>query len=277
MVFKSKYFKLILFTMLWVNFIKAQKPIGLSFAHAHNDYEKLFRKDFKKAIRFGCTSIEIDVFPYRGQLKVAHVPILLIFRTNLEKRYLKPLQKFIKDNGNIFQNPTDKLILMVDIKRNTQKAYGLLKALCAKYEDVLTIRHRNGSTIKDGSLQVLLSGSKPYEALYADSIRYMQLDGGLGDIGNQKFGPEIIPRVSTSYRGNFKWRGYGKIPYQELQFLKETVKRAKEDGRELRFWGMPNNLNVLNLMLREGVHWLNIDRLKMLKKLDAEALRARGE
>jgi len=276
MVIKSNYFKVLLFTMLCLNFIKAQKPVALNFAHAHNDYEKLFRKDFKKAIRFGCRSIEIDVFPYRGQLKIAHVPVLLGLRTNFEKRYLKPLRKFIKTQGNIFQNPTDKLILMVDIKRNPQKTYSLLRSLCEKHEDILTVRYKNSSIIKEGPLQILLSGAKPYDALYNDSIRYMQLDGGLGDIGNQKFGPEIIPRVSTSYRGNFKWRGQGKISDKELIFLKETVKRAKEDGRELRFWGMPNNLKVLNLMLGEGVHWLNIDRLNLLKKLDAATVKSRG-
>jgi hypothetical protein len=64
---------------------------------------------------------------------------------------------------------------------------------------------------------------------------------------------------------------------KELVFLRELVQKAKADARELRFWGMPNNLKVLNLMLREGVHWLNIDRLKMLKKLDADALRTRDE
>jgi len=103
------------------------------------------------------------------------------------------------------------------------------------------------------------------------------LDGGLGDIGNVKFDSELIPRVSTAYRGNFKWRGYGKISEKELKFLRETVRKAKADGRQLRFWGMPNHLKVLNLMLHEGVHWLNIDRLKLLKKLDAETVKSRGE
>jgi alkaline phosphatase len=276
MVLKSKYFVIMLCGLLCINFIKAQKSVALNFAHAHNDYEKLFRKDFKKAIRFGCSSIEIDVFPYRGELKVAHIALFLGLRTNFEKRYLKPLQKIIQTNGNIFQNPTDKLILMVDIKRNPQKAYRLLRSLCEKYEDILTVRFKNSSALKDGPLQILLSGSKPYDALFADSIRYMQLDGGLGDIGNEKFGPELVPRVSTSYRGNFIWRGHGKISDKELLFLKETVKRAKADSRELRFWGMPNNLNVLNFMLREGVHWLNIDRLKQLQKLDPEMVRTRG-
>jgi hypothetical protein len=166
---------------------------------------------------------------------------------------------------------------MVDIKRNSEKAYLLLKELCKKYEHLLTVRYSNTAALKEGPLQILLSGSKPYELLYKDSVRYMQLDGGLGDIANQKFGSELIPRVSTSYRGNFKWRGPGKISNKELEFLRETVRKAKSDGRQLRFWGMPNNLNVLNLMLKEGVHWLNIDRLGQLKKLDREALRARGE
>lgn len=255
----------------------AQKPKALSFAHAHNDYEKLFRKDFVNAIEAGCSSVEIDVFPYGNKLKVAHVPLFLGIRTDFEKRYLKALDKFIKEEENIYANPNDKLILMVDIKRNSERAYLLLKELCKKYEHLLTVRFSDTDYVKEGPLQILLSGAKPYELLYKDSVRYMQLDGGLGDIANQKFGIELVPRVSTSYRGNFKWRGPGKISEKELEFLRETVRKAKSDGRQLRFWGMPNNLKVLNLMLKEGVHWLNIDRLGQLKKLDQEAVRARGE
>lgn len=266
-----------LFTILIFSTLSAQKPLALPFAHAHNDYAKLFRKDFKKAISFGCSSIEIDVFPYANQLKVAHVPLFLGLRSNFEKRYLNPLEKYIaSNNAAVFQNPKDKLILMVDIKRNPDKAYYLLRELCKKYEHLLTVRFNNTATVKEGPLQILLSGSKPYDLLYRDSIRYMQLDGGLGDIAHQKFDTTLVPRVSTSYRGNLKWRGRGNISEKDLQFLRETVKRAKADGKELRFWAMPNNLKVLNLMLREGVHWLNIDRLGQLKKLDREVVKSRG-
>jgi alkaline phosphatase len=274
---KSIFFVIAIFFGFGYLELCAQKPKALSFAHAHNDYEKLFRKDFVKALKAGCSSIEIDVFPFRNKLKVAHIPLFLGIRTDFEKRYLKALDKFIKEEKYIYANPDDKLILMVDIKRNSEKAYLLLKELCKKYEHLLTVRFSDTAYVKEGPLQILLSGSKPYELLYKDSVRYMQLDGGLGDIANQKFGSELIPRVSTSYQGNFKWRGPGKISNKELEFLRETVRKAKSDGRQLRFWGMPNNLNVLNLMLKEGVHWLNIDRLGQLKKLDREALRARGE
>lgn len=274
---KSIFFVIAIFFGFGYLKLCAQKPKALSFAHAHNDYEKLFRKDFVKAIEAGCSSVEIDVFPYRNKLKVAHVPLFLGIRTDFEKRYLKTLDKFIKEEKNIYAKPDDKLILMVDIKRNSEKAYLLLKELCKKYEHLLTVRFSDTAYVKEGPLQILLSGSKPYELLYRDSVRYMQLDGGLGDIASQKFGTELVPRVSTSYRGNFKWRGPGKISEKELEFLRETVRKAKSDGRQLRFWGMPNNLKVLNLMLKEGVHWLNIDRLGQLKKLDQEAVRARGE
>ena len=210
-------------------------------------------------------------------MKVAHIPLFLGLRSNLEKRYFKPLDKYLaSNNGAIFQNPKDKLILMVDIKRNPDKAYYLLRELCEKYEHLMTVRYINSAVLKEGPIQILLSGSKPYELLFADSIRYMQLDGSPGDIGDIRFNRELVPRVSTSYGGNFKWRGIGKMPEKELIFLRELVQKANADARELRFWGMPNNLKVLNLMLREGVHWLNIDRLKILKKLDVEAVKARG-
>ncbi len=247
--------------------IYAQKTIGLGFAHAHNDYEKLFRKDFKSAIKAGCTSIEIDIFPYKGKLVVSHIPLFLGLKKDLESRYLKPLSELIATEGSIFKDKNQKLILMLDVKRDATKTYEILKVLCKKYEKILTVRYKNSEYVKNGEIQILLSGSKPYKELLKDSVRYVQLDGSLADIDNNDFDFTLIPRVSSSYRSHFKWRGIGKIREKEIKHLRKLVHSAHQHQRKIRFWAMPNNISVWELMLKEKVDWLNIDRLKKIKRL----------
>lgn len=262
--------KIVLLLMFFASLkaVFAQKPLALNFAHAHNDYEKLFRKDFKTAIKAGCTSLEIDVYPHRNKLKIAHLPLFLGCRRDLETRYFKQLSQYLsKIDTPLYHNPAQKLILMIDIKRNPDKCYLLLRNLCEKYNEMLTLRFKDSDKVKNGPIQILLSGSKPYKKLLEDSVRYMQLDGNLGHIEDETFGPELMPRVSSSYRGHFKWRGRGEMSQKELDELREIVKKAHNNGRELRFWAMPNKLKVWNLMLQESVDWLNVDRLKKLKKL----------
>lgn len=265
---KTIYFLIVFLVITSLEKIYCQKPEGLSFAHAHNDYAKLFRKDFKDALKAGCSSIEIDVFPYRNKLVVAHIPLFLWLRRDIEKRYFKPLKKYIDNqNGSIFNDSSKRLILMVDVKRNSTEAYHQLKQLAKKYESILTVWNLSNGQVKNGPLEILISGSKPYREVGEDSILYFRLDGGLGDIGNSKFNGTIVPRVSSSYGSNFKWRGFGKMPEKELEHLRKLVKMAHEDKRAIRFWAMPNQLKVWRIMLKEGVDWLNIDQIKKLKKL----------
>ena len=255
------------FILILSSSVLAQRPKALAFAHAHNDYEKIFRKDFKAAVEAGCISIEIDVFPRKGRLKIAHIPLFLNLRRDLEQRYLKPLSEYLSQNGHIYSDPVQKLILMIDVKRNAAEAYRLLKTLGEKYTDLVTIRYKDSDFIKEGPLELLVSGSKPYDELLKDSIRYMQIDGGFGNIGDSKFNSDLVPRVSSSYGGHFRWRGRGEMPEKELASLRDLLKRAHADGRQVRFWAMPNRLKVWELMCGEGVDWLNVDRIKKLKRL----------
>lgn len=256
------FFFLIPMFKLW-----AQKPIALPFAHAHNDYEKIFRPDFKAAIKAGCSSIEIDVFPYKGRLKIAHIPLFLGWRRDFEQRYLRPLSRYIKEQGgHLYQDPKQRLILMVDIKRNAPEAYRQLRQLAEKYKDILAVWYPKEDSLKNGAVELLLSGAKPYSELHSDSVWYMRIDGGFGNIGDTIYSAKIAPRLSSSYRGNFSWRGRGEMPARELEALRELVRRAHADGRQVRFWAMPNRLKVWQLMRAEGVDWLNVDRIKKLEK-----------
>jgi hypothetical protein len=266
----------ILICALWLLsglfFVSAQ---DLPKSHAHNDYEKLGRKSLYAALKTGFRSIEIDVFvsgkthksTYRPKsLRIAHIPLLLRLRPNLEKRYFERARQWLAKHPRDSSAPP--IILMLDLKNNSEEAYYQIRHLCQKYEDMLCIYYPQTGTYKRGAIQILLSGSKPVSALQKDSIQYMWLDMGLGTIGDKNIPPQLAPRVSSSYKGNFRWRGRGgkPMPEKELAHLRDCVQRAHADGRELRFWAMPDRPIVWQTFSDAGVDWLNIDKIHKYRR-----------
>lgn len=243
-----------------------QNNVVAGFGHAHNDYEKIGRRDFLDAIENACHSIEIDVFPKGNELKVAHIPLFLGLKGNLEDRYIQALADFCKNKDSIFQADSIRLILMIDVKRNAAKAYQLIKALAHKYENLFAVWDEHGKLIKNGPVELLISGAKPYQLLLKDSIRYMRIDGDFGKIGDTIFDASMVPRVSANYNSFLNWKGKGEMPKEEEEKLRSLIQKAHEDGRQVRFWAMPNKLVVWQKMREMGVDWLNVDDIKKFKE-----------
>jgi hypothetical protein len=239
-------------------------------SHAHNDYEKLGRKSLYAALTAGFRSIEIDVFVFGKtdkntytpkSLRIAHIRLLLGLRPNLEERYFARARQWLATNPRDSSAPP--IILMLDLKNRSEEAYYQIRHLCQKYEDILCVYYPKTGEYKRGAVQILLSGSKPVAALQRDTVQYMWLDMGLGTIGDKNVPPQLAPRVSSSYGGNFRWRGRGgkPMPEKELAHLRDCVQRAHADGRELRFWAMPDRKIVWKTFADAGVDWLNIDKI----------------
>ena len=155
---------------------------------------------------------------------------------------------------------------MIDLKRNAAQGYASIRKLAMEYESLFTIWYPNQDSVKYGPVELLVSGHKPWKQLLFDSIRYMRIDGGLGQIGDTLYKVELAPRVSARYGSQFKWRGKGAMPAIESEKLKALVRAAHADGRQIRFWAMPNNLKVWQAMRDAGVDWLNVDKIRRLKR-----------
>jgi hypothetical protein len=248
--------------------LQAQTPLARS--HAHNDYEKP-RQSLLAAQKQGFTSIEIDVFPYgKDQLRIAHIPLFLGLCPHLEERYFKRLAKLLDRNGGhpFPAHPEQRLILMIDLKRRPDQAYPRLRKLCEKYQDYLTVYYPKQDSLVLRPIEILISGAKPRQELLQDSIWYMRLDGHFGDIQDPNWNPRRVPRISSSYRSHFRWRGRWNrpMPPQELAKLHALVAQAKAGQRELRFWAMPNRPIVWKTLSEAGVDWMNVDCLKKYRR-----------
>lgn len=255
----------ILFILLsWTFWGTAQLATPLPNGHAHNDYEKPWTP-LTTALKHGFVSVEIDVFPHKGRLKVAHIGLFLGLVKDIETLYFKPLEAWIKEHGQLFKNPKQRVIFMVDIKRDGARTYQLLRNLCEQYQHLITHYDVERDTTIYGCVDVLLSGHKPYQQVLEDRVRYMRIDGSLDKINHAQYTAAIAPRVSARYGSLFKWRGNGTMPEAELKQLRKIIAQAHADNRKVRFWAMPNKEAVWKLLLDEGVDWMNVDKLERFR------------
>lgn len=224
----------------------------LPASHAHNDYNKC-RKPLINALEMGFLSIEVDVFYYKKKLKIAHVPFLLGCQPDLEKLYFEPLLQFLES-----REKDTCITIMIDIKNKKDLVYIELKALVLKYEHLLSYYDKRKHLMVNRKVKLLISGQKPYEQLLKDTITYLFIDGNPGD--ENRIDPNLMPRISQSFRGYFKAKNK-KDPKVWVEIAKKT-EALKEKNISFRFWAVPNDKKIWKKLLDSGVSWINVDQLK---------------
>lgn len=249
--------------LFWLGSLQAQLPAHLPYGHAHNDYDKAWPA-LHTALQKGFRSIEVDVYPYKGQLKVAHWPFALGKAPTLEELYLKPLDSLYQAHSPwlSIQNP---LILMIDIKGQGPLAQQLLDSLCQQYSHLFSFF--DNKKHQAGVVQLLLSGQYDWAHSLQFSPHYWQLDGRWQHLEETN---QWFPRISQPYKASFAWKGMGTMPLKEQQLLKELVKKAHEAGKKLRFWGAPNHKKLWKMLQEAGVDWIQVDDLEAYEQFCKE-------
>ncbi|HVW39151.1 MAG TPA: phosphatidylinositol-specific phospholipase C/glycerophosphodiester phosphodiesterase family protein [Pirellulales bacterium] len=225
-------------------------------AHAHNDY--LHDRPLFDALDRGFASVEADVFLVDGRLLVAHTVLELDPERTLEKLYLDPLRERVRaGGGKLFADGTS-LTLLVDLKADGEATYRALAKTLARYNDIVTV-------VRDGRLErkpvtVIVSGERPRETIAADKVRYVGIDGRLGDL-DSKLPGHLLPLISDNWSNHFKWRGEGDMPPAEKEKLAAIVEQAHAAGRRVRFWAAPDRPTMWRQLRAAGVDLINTDDL----------------
>ncbi len=235
-------------------------PVPLTRAHAHNDYEH--KLPLLDALEHGFSGVEADIYLVGGKLLVAHDAIDLRPARTLEGLYLDPLEKRVKENGGRVYPNGPGFLLLIDIKSDGEKTYGVLRRVLAKYAGMLTVV-REGVEEKR-AVTVVLSGDRPRAALTAEKERLAGYDGRLEDL-DAKDAPHLLPLISDNWGKHFQWRGEGPFPEAERKKLQEIVKKAHEKGRGVRLWATPEKPAVWTVLYEAGVDLINTDDLKGLR------------
>ncbi|HRG89909.1 MAG TPA: phosphatidylinositol-specific phospholipase C/glycerophosphodiester phosphodiesterase family protein [Chitinophagales bacterium] len=239
----------------WLTVV-AQQP--LPNAHAHNDY--VHKRPLAEALENGFTSIEVDVFLYNGELKVAHVPLGLAKKKTIQQLYLDPLRRIVANNGGrVYSGYSVPVILMVDFKTAGPETYLKLKEVLAGYRDILTV-YQHDSVIEQKAVNVLISGSAPVVELLKEDTALATVDADLRSMGDT-LQAKVVTRYSSGWGAYFTWKGKGKMPEAQQQKLNALVAQAHRMGKHIRLYHIPDKPAVWLTLTEAGVDWINTDKL----------------
>jgi hypothetical protein len=225
-------------------------------AHAHNDY--LHARPLLDALDNGFCSVEADIFLVKGELLVAHEPSELTPERSLKSLYLDPLRERIRNNqGRVYPGgPT--FTLLIDIKSESSSTFDALHQLLSQYPDVFT-RVEKGE-VHEQAVQAIISGNRAVGRIASSSPRFAGIDGRLSDLDSDQ-PAHLLPLISDHWGRNFRWRGDGDMPADDLAKLKDIIRRAHDKQREIRFWAIPDQPAVWGALRDAGVDLINTDNL----------------
>jgi hypothetical protein len=255
---KNLVIKAVLVMLLVSNIAYSQDFIILPNGHSHNDYTR--EVPLFDALKYGFTSIEVDVYWDGERMVVTHDNMKLDEKPTIEELYLDPLKEIVRKNGGtIYRDDKSKLVLMVDLKSDKVETYWALKNIFSNYLGMMEW-YKDGKLV-EGPIQVLLTGGPPVDLIEKEEDRYFYVDGSVGQ-WSMNYPANLMPRASTNFRNYFKWRGDGQMPAEEETQLRDMINKAHDAGRKIRFWASPDNSEVWKKLLDEGVDWINVDDLE---------------
>ena len=241
----------------------SENPPALKRAHAHNDYEH--PRPLWDALDQGFNSVEADVHWVDGEVRVAHDRAHTQPGRTLRSLYLDPLQTVIRTNrGRVHPDRAD-FYLMLDYKAEEGAAaialHQAVAAVLVPFRSWLTAYE--GTNRRPGAVTVVLSGSRPYPTIAAETHRWWAIDGQLPELESNP-PANLVPWISTSWRPTFTWTGRDEFPPDQRERLRLLVAKTHTQGRLLRFWGAPDHLEFWRGLSAEGVDLINTDQLAKL-------------
>jgi hypothetical protein len=251
--------------ILWVSLlgmkyaVAGAQSFALPNAYAHNDY--WHKRPLFDALSNGFTYFEADVFLHNGRLIVAHMNPWFKKRRTLEKLYLAPLAHYLQSK---VQTGMDTLVLMIDIKSESEKTFLALERLLQKYKHILS-SCENGQQVKR-NLTIILTGHRPLALLKSKQCRLFYVDDNLQKADNDPGYSDMYATTSCKYSKLINWKGDGVMPAGDKKRLCELVTKAHSSGKKVRLWASPEKENVWQELLRCGVDLINTNKLVALRR-----------
>jgi hypothetical protein len=237
------------------------EPVPLTHAHAHNDYEHT--RPLLDALDHGFCSVEADIYLVDGQILVAHDRSKVKPERTLQALYLDPLRERVKENGGRVYPSGPECTLLIDLKTRWQTIYPVLRDTLKNYSDMLTV-FESGAT-KTNAIRVIITGYRSKDMFAGEAIRYACVDGELADLESGA-SADLVPWISGNWRQSFGWGGTGPMPEAEKGRLQAIVAKAHQQGRQVRFWGAPDQQVFWREMRADGVDLINTDDLAGAQK-----------
>lgn len=222
--------------------------------HSHNDYWR--NQPFLEAVGAGLNSVEVDVFLVEGRLLVGHDEKELRPEKTLERLYLQPLSRRIRETGGrVHRGQHSPFWVLVDFKTDGEAAYPVFARLLQGYPSLQWVNRK---------VRFVASGNRPVSSIVRDKGRTLALDGRWNDL-EKGYSTEMMPWVSEAWRTHFQWTGNGPMPASERTKLTDMAARVGQEGRKIRFWGQFDVPSLWAAQWEAGVHLINTDRPAALR------------
>jgi hypothetical protein len=207
-----------------------------------------------------------------GKLLVAHTAAEVNRERTLQSLYLDPLRARVNQNGGHVYPHGPEFTLLIELKQDWQGEYPALRDVLTNYADILVtyrkerIRSatRQALTTREvkepNAVRVIITGHRDARMFEGEAVRYAALDGQMSDLEDNP--PAwLVPWMSENWKAYFYWNGLGAMPAAEMRKLELIVRRAHEQGRQVRFWNAPDNPNFWQAIHVAGVDLINTDNL----------------
>lgn len=182
-----------------------------------------------------------------GKLFVAHDKVSITPERSLESLYLDPLLKTLSNDRS------RHLILLIDIKENYKLSLPTLIKELAPLQAIIASRQ----------LQIVISGNRPTPAEFNNYPNHIYFD----DDQSRKSTPDQWNRVglvSLRFANLSTWKGEGKMKKDEKLRIRSTVDSVHKAGKEIRFWGSPDNHQAWKMLMKLKVDLIGTDKIAQL-------------
>jgi hypothetical protein len=248
-----KHYFTVLLLLAFITQASAQdiKSYTTAQAHSHNDYTRA--RAFHEAYDQEFGSIEADLYLVRDTLFVAHEMKEITPSKTFGALYLQPiLQKIEKNNGSIYPRPDITLQLLIDLKTSGEETLAALIRELEPHQEILKPK---------GSVSIVISGNVPAPATFDKYPPYIFFDGRPE---NTYTADQLahIGLISQAFQKYSKWNGEGPIPEKDRKNVQKMIEQTHQQGKKVRLWATPDNINSWKTMMALGVDWLNTDKVK---------------
>ncbi len=249
--------------IIFCSSISFSQPVRYSenIGHSHNDYNQDI--PFLFAYYAGMGSIEADVYLRNGTLLVAHDAKDIRADRTLDKLYFSVIaEMFRRNGGNIREDSTKKLQLLIDIKENYSDVIPAIVLLSNRYPGVFDF------TKNPRAVHIVLTGNIPPPEKFSDYPAFLSYDGRPG-IEYTKEQLSHIALISADVKTLSNWNGKGTPVTEDAAKLKQAIDHAHALGKPFRFWDTKDNVNTWIELEKLGVDWIGTDHPGQLQEFYA--------
>ncbi|KAH7152529.1 hypothetical protein B0J13DRAFT_266568 [Dactylonectria estremocensis] len=240
---------------------------------SHNDYWR--KMPLFSALIAGCIGVEADVWALKDELYVSHDRGRLATDRTLSALYIDPLLKILHDRnsatgaglptrGVYAIDPTQTLVLLVDIKANAEAAWPLLLKKLQPLRKAGWLTHLKNGTLIHAPITVVGTGETRVEQIESNPFKDIFLDAPLAKLGGNAYNSFNSYYASVSFPRSIGLVGPQGLRQSQLLKIRGQIKEAHSRGLKVRYWNLPawpfSKRNQLwEVLINEGLDILHVD------------------